>query len=177
MFRLAESGTTVRTEVLAGVTTFLTMAYIVFVQPAVLGAAGMDPGAVFTATCIATAVATLLMLAEQVTWLLARGGLDWSAQRCIASSSLVYRWADERPWATPFVTDPALRSPVVVTVDLEGVDAGEVCRVLRANGVVDTEPYRGLGRNQLRIGTFPSVEPSDVEALLACVDHVVEALS
>jgi phosphoserine aminotransferase len=123
------------------------------------------------------AVATLVMLADQVTWLLEQGGLAWSTQRCSTSSSLVYRWAEERPWAEPFVADPALRSPVVVTVDLDGVDAAQVCRVLRANGVVDTEPYRALGRNQLRIGTFPSVEPSDVEALLACVDHVVARLA
>ncbi len=123
------------------------------------------------------AVATLLMLAEQVTWLLEQGGLDWAARRCLTSSGLVYAWAEDRPWAAPFVTDPALRSPVVVTVDLDGVDAAEVSRVLRAHGVVDTEPYRKLGRNQLRIGTFPSVEPSDVEALLACLDHVVERLA
>ena len=123
------------------------------------------------------AVATLLLLAEQVTWLLDQGGLAWAAQRCLDSSALVYDWASNRPWATPFVSDPALRSPVVATVDLDGVDAAEVSRVLRENGVVDTEPYRKLGRNQLRFGTFPSVEPSDVVALLACVDHVVERLT
>ncbi len=123
------------------------------------------------------AVATLVMLAEQVTWLLEQGGLAWSSRRCLTSSALVYDWAEDRPWAVPFVSDPGLRSPVVVTVDLEGVDAAEVSRVLRENGVVDTEPYRKLGRNQLRVGTFPSVEPSDVEALLACVDHVVHRLA
>ena len=123
------------------------------------------------------AVATLLLLAQQVTWLLDQGGLAWAAQRCLDSSALVYDWASNRPWATPFVSDPALRSPVVATVDLDGVDAAEVSRVLRENGVVDTEPYRKLGRNQLRFGTFPSVEPSDVAALLACVDHVVERLA
>lgn len=123
------------------------------------------------------AVLTLLMLADQVEWLLGNGGLDWAAQRCLASSGLVYDWADARGWASPFVADPALRSPVVVTVDLDGVDAAEVSRVLRDNGVVDTEPYRKLGRNQLRVGTFPSVDPDDVRALLDCVDHVVDGLT
>ncbi|WP_380165502.1 phosphoserine transaminase [Jannaschia sp. R86511] len=123
------------------------------------------------------AVATLLLLAEQVEWLLAQGGLDWSADRCRESSGLVYAWAEARDFAAPFVADPALRSPVVVTVDLTGVDGGEVARVLRDNGVVDVDPYRKLGRNQLRVGTFPSVEPDDVRALLACVDHVVERLT
>ncbi|MFC3687007.1 phosphoserine transaminase [Aquipuribacter hungaricus] len=123
------------------------------------------------------ALATLVMLAEQVTWLLDQGGLAWAARRSRTSSDLVYSWAEQRPWASPSVADPALRSPVVATVDLDGVDAAEVGRVLRAHGVVDTEPYRKLGRNQLRVGTFPSVEPADVEALLACVDHVVERLT
>lgn len=127
------------------------------------------------------AVATLLLMAEQLHWLLGRGGLAWSAARCRESSDLVYAWAQQRPFATPFVADPALRSPVVATVDLTGpaqggVDAAEVLRVLRDNGVVDVDPYRKLGRNQLRVGTFPSVEPDDVRALLACVDHVVERL-
>jgi phosphoserine aminotransferase len=112
-----------------------------------------------------------------VEWLLAQGGLAWAAERCLTSSGLVYDWADARDFATPFVTDPALRSPVVATVDLDGVDAGEVATVLRAHGVVDVDPYRKLGRNQLRVGTFPSVEPDDVRALLACVDHVVDALT
>jgi phosphoserine aminotransferase len=122
------------------------------------------------------AIATLLLLAEQVEWLLEQGGLAWADARCRTSSGLVYDWAEQRPFATPFVGDPAVRSSVVVTVDLAGVDAAEVARVLRANGVVDVEPYRKLGRNQLRVGTFPSVEPDDVRALLACVDHVVEVL-
>ena len=124
------------------------------------------------------AVATLLMLAEQVTWLLGQGGLAWAAERCLTSSGAGLRLGrGPRRGPPPFVADPALRSPVVATVDLDGVDAAEVSRVLRAHGVVDTEPYRKLGRNQLRIGTFPSVEPADVEALLACVDHVVERLA
>ncbi|MGJ7441274.1 phosphoserine transaminase [Aquipuribacter sp. MA13-6] len=123
------------------------------------------------------ALTTLLLMAEQLDWLLGQGGLAWSAARCLESSGLVYDWAEQRDFATPFVSDPALRSPVVVTVDLVGVDAAEVARVLRANGVVDVDPYRKLGRNQLRVGTFPSVEPDDVRALLACVDHVVERLT
>ncbi|MGI8659809.1 MAG: phosphoserine transaminase [Thermoleophilaceae bacterium] len=123
------------------------------------------------------AVATLVMLAAQVRWLQEQGGLAWAAHRCLTSSGLVYDWAEQRSWAAPFVTDPGLRSPVVATVDLDGVDAAEVARVLRGHGVVDVEPYRKLGRNQLRVGTFPSVEPSDVEALLACVDHVVQRLA
>ncbi len=123
------------------------------------------------------AVATLVLMAEQLDWLLGRGGLAWSAARCRESSGLVYDWAETRDFATPFVTDPGLRSPVVATVDLSGVDAAEVARVLRDNGVVDVDPYRKLGRNQLRVGTFPSVEPDDVRALLACVDHVVERLA
>jgi phosphoserine aminotransferase len=123
------------------------------------------------------AVATLLLMAEQVEWLLAQGGLAWADARCRESSGLLYAWAEEREFATPFVTDPALRSPVVVTFDLVGVDAAAVAGVLREHGVVDVEPYRKLGRNQLRVGTFPSVEPNDVRALIACVDHVVAGLA
>lgn len=124
------------------------------------------------------AVATLVLLAEQVEWLLAQGGLAWAADRAATSSGHVYRWAAEREWATPFVTDPALRSPVVATVDLDpAIDAPTVCRVLRAHGVVDVEPYRKLGRNQVRIACFPAIEPDDVLALTRCVDHVVEHLA
>ncbi|WP_136518587.1 MULTISPECIES: phosphoserine transaminase [Cellulomonas] len=123
------------------------------------------------------AIATLVLLAEQVEWLLAQGGLAWAAARTAESSGHLYAWAQEREWATPFVADPALRSPVVGTVDLAaGVDAGAVASVLRRHGVVDVEPYRKLGRNQLRVGMFPAVEPDDVRALTACVDHVVEQL-
>ena len=94
------------------------------------------------------------------------------------SSSRLYTWAEKSPYATPFVADPALRSLVVGTIDFaDTVDAAAVAKVLRANGIVDTEPYRKLGRNQLRIGMFPAVEPADVEALTACVDHVVEKLA
>ncbi|MEJ5946220.1 phosphoserine transaminase [Pseudokineococcus basanitobsidens] len=121
------------------------------------------------------AVLTLALLVDQVEWLLERGGLAWAAERTAASSGHLYAWATERTWASPFVADPAHRSPVVGTVDLaDDVDAAAVRAVLRANGVVDVDPYRALGRNQLRVGMFPAVEPSDVEALTACVDWVVE---
>ncbi len=123
------------------------------------------------------AVATLVLMAEQLDWLLGQGGLAWAAARTATSSALLYAWAEASAYATPFVADPALRSPVVATIDLDpAVDAAVVRAVLRANGVVDVEPYRALARNQLRVGTFPAVEPDDVQALTACVDHVVEAL-
>lgn len=123
------------------------------------------------------AVATLVMFAEQVEWLLARGGLPWATARTAESAGIVYDWAAAREWATPFVAEPAARSTVVATVDLDdSVDATVVQDVLRANGIVDVFPYRSLGRNQLRIGVFPAVEPEDVRALTRCVDHVVERL-
>jgi len=124
------------------------------------------------------AVATLVLLAEQVEWILAQGGLAWSTARCAESAGIVYDWAESRDWATPFVTDPAQRSSVVATVDLdEAIDATAVVGALRENGVLDVFPYRKLGRNQLRLGVFPAVEPDDVRALTACVDHVVEHLA
>lgn len=123
------------------------------------------------------AIATLVLLAEQVDWLLSHGGLAWAAARTAESSGHLYRWADERAWASPFVTDPAARSAVVGTVDLDpAVDGAAVCRVLRRHGVVDVEPYRKLGRNQVRVAMFPAVDPADVQALTACIDHVVEQL-
>jgi phosphoserine aminotransferase len=123
------------------------------------------------------ALATLVMMAEQVDWLLAQGGLAWADRRTKDSSSALYAWAEQSPHATPFVTEPGLRSQVVGTVDLlEPVDAAAVAQALRANGIVDVEPYRKLGRNQLRVGMFPAVEPDDVRALTRCIDHVVEAL-
>jgi phosphoserine aminotransferase len=122
------------------------------------------------------AVATLILFAEQLEWMLGNGGLDWCVQRTAESSSVLYNWADKVPFATPFVTDPAQRSQVVVTIDFDGVDAAAVAKVLRANGVVDVEPYRKLGRNQLRVACFPAVDPSDVEALTASIDYVVERL-
>jgi len=121
------------------------------------------------------ALATLLLLADQVEWMLAGGGLDWCVQRTGASSSHLYGWAEGTSFAAPFVADPAKRSLVVGTIDFEeSVDAAAVAATLRANGIVDIEPYRKLGRNQLRIGMFPAVEPADVEALTACIDWVVE---
>jgi phosphoserine aminotransferase len=122
-------------------------------------------------------IATLWLLAHQIEWLLEQGGLPWAAKRTADSSARLYTWADACSYATPFVGDPVLRSPVVGTIDFSSsVDAAAVAAVLRANGVVDTEPYRALGRNQLRIGMYPAVEPDDVEALTRCIDHVVERL-
>jgi phosphoserine aminotransferase len=123
------------------------------------------------------ALATLFLLAEQLDWLNGNGGLEWAVGRTTASSNHLYTWAEKSEFATPFVVDPAQRSLVVGTIDFaDSVDAAVVARVLRANGIVDTEPYRKLGRNQLRIAMFPAVETSDVEALTACIDHVVAAL-
>ncbi|WP_336029976.1 phosphoserine transaminase [Geodermatophilus sp. FMUSA9-8] len=123
------------------------------------------------------AVATLFLLADQVRWMLGLGGLDGAVARSRESSGRLYGWAEASAYATPFVADPAHRSLVVGTVDLDGsVDAAAVARTLRANGVVDVEPYRKLGRNQLRVGMFPAVDPDDVSALTACVDFVVERL-
>jgi phosphoserine aminotransferase len=122
-------------------------------------------------------VATLLMLTEQIDWMLAQGGLAWTVARTADSSSRLYTWAEKAPYATPFVTDPAHRSQVVGTIDFaDTVDAAAVAAALRANGIVDTEPYRKLGRNQLRIAMFPAIDPGDVEALTACIDYVVERL-
>ena len=124
------------------------------------------------------AVATLIMLAEQIEWMLAGGGLAWTTARSAESAAHLYTWAEVRPWAAPFVADPAARSSVVGTIDLDdSVDAPAVCAVLRHNGVVDVEPYRKLGRNQIRVAMFPAIDPADVQALTACVDHVVERLS
>ena len=123
------------------------------------------------------AVATILMMNEQIKWFNANGGLDWCVSRTKESSDAIYEWATASSYATPFVTDPAKRSQVVATVDFdESIDAEVVAKVLRANGVVDTEPYRKLGRNQLRISVFPAVEPSDVRQLLKCIDFVIAAL-
>jgi len=121
------------------------------------------------------ALATLILLAEQIEWMLAGGGLEWCVQRTGASSSHLYGWAESSGFATPFVADPAKRSLVVGTIDFDdSVDAAALAATLRVNGIVDVEPYRKLGRNQLRIGMFPAVEPADVEALTACVDWIVE---
>ena len=124
------------------------------------------------------AVATLIMLDTQLQWMNAQGGLEWSATRCDESAAIMYGWAQAREWATPFVADPAKRSSVVATIDLDdSIDAMLVSSVLRANGVLDTDSYRKLGRNQLRVGMFPAIEPSDVPALTRCIDAVVESLS
>jgi len=123
------------------------------------------------------AVATLWLLAEQLDWMNSNGGLDWCVQRTTQSSSILYGWAEGVRFAEPFVSDQAKRSLVVGTIDFdEGVDAAQVAATLRANGIVDTEPYRKLGRNQLRIGLFPAIEPDDVLALTKCIDYVVERL-
>jgi phosphoserine aminotransferase len=121
------------------------------------------------------AVATLLLLADQVDWMLGNGGLDWCVQRTRESSNALYGWADASPYATPFVADPHKRSLVVGTIDFdEEIDAVALAKTLRANGIVDIEPYRKLGRNQLRVGMFPAVDPADVAAVTACIDWVVE---
>ncbi|HUI02896.1 MAG TPA: phosphoserine transaminase [Acidimicrobiales bacterium] len=124
------------------------------------------------------ALATLLLLAEQIEWMLANGGLEWSAGRCDRSAEILYTWAEQSDFATPFVGKPSERSHVVGTVDfVDAVDAKAVAAVLRANGIVDTEPYRKLGRNQLRVAMFPAIDPDDVAALCACINHVVGALA
>jgi phosphoserine aminotransferase len=123
------------------------------------------------------AVATLFLLADQIDWLLGLGGLDGAVARTRESSDRLYGWAERSAFATPFVADPRHRSLVVGTIDFaDTVDAAALASVLRANGVVDVEPYRKLGRNQLRVGMFPAVEPDDVSALTACIDFVVERL-
>jgi phosphoserine aminotransferase len=123
------------------------------------------------------AVATLFLLADQIRWMLDGGGLDFCVRRTRASSEHLYGWAEQSPFATPFVADPAKRSLVVGTVDFDdGVDAAAVAATLRANGIVDVEPYRKLGRNQLRVGMFPAIETADVQALTACIDFVVERI-
>ena len=120
-------------------------------------------------------MATLILLADQIEWLLDGGGLDFGVSRSRASSQHLYGWAEKSEVATPFVGDPAKRSLVVGTIDFEeSVDAAALAGTLRANGIVDIEPYRKLGRNQLRIGMFPAVDPADVEALTACIDWVLE---
>lgn len=123
------------------------------------------------------ALATLFLLDQQLQWLLDQGGLAFAAGRCCQSAEILYDWAESSSFATPFVAEPAMRSSVVGTIDLEGVSADTVSAVLRANGVVDTDSYRKLGRNQLRIGLFPAVEPGDVAQLTRCIDHVVAALA
>jgi phosphoserine aminotransferase len=144
-------------------------------QPAFLSLATALENSRKNQTYNTPAVATLLLLADQVDWMLEGGGLDYCVRRTSESSRHLYDWAESSPVATPFVADPAKRSLVVGTIDFEDtVDAAALAAALRANGIVDIEPYRKLGRNQLRVGMFPAVEPADVEALTACVDWVLE---
>ena len=123
------------------------------------------------------AVATLFLLADQIEWMLSHGGLPWTTARTARSAAILYTWAEKAAYADPFVADPAQRSQVVGTIDVaNGVSADDIAAALRANGIVDTESYRKLGRNQLRIGMFPAVDPADVAALTACIDYVAERL-
>ena len=120
-------------------------------------------------------MATLFLLDKQLEWINGNGGLGWASARTAESSSVLYDWAESVPYATPFVADPADRSPVVVTIDFdETVDAAAVASSLRANDIVDTEPYRKLGRNQLRIATFVSIEPDDVRQLVKCIEYTID---
>lgn len=124
------------------------------------------------------ALATIFLLADQIEWINGQGGLEWAQARTAESSGVIYDWAKSREWASPFVSDVAKRSTVVTTIDLaDAVDATLVSKVLRANGVVDTDAYRKLGRNQVRLATFPAVTPDDCRALTACIDYIVEALA
>lgn len=123
------------------------------------------------------AIGTLVLLDEQIKWMLAHGGLDWCIDRSFQSAEHLYGWAAASTYATPFVADPMHRSHVVGTIDLNGVEAHDVNVALRANGIVDTDSYRKLGRNQLRIAMFPAIEPDDVLRLTKCIDHVVGALA
>jgi phosphoserine aminotransferase len=123
------------------------------------------------------AVATFMLLADQIEWMNKNGGLSFAAGRSQKSSEILYSWAEKTSYTTPFVIDPAMRSKVVGTINFDdSIDATKIAAALRANGIVDTEPYRKLGKNQLRIGMFPAVEPSDVDALTTCIDFVVAAL-
>jgi phosphoserine aminotransferase len=122
-------------------------------------------------------LASLFLMAEQLAWMLENGGLQWAVARCDSSARILYEWAEASAVATPFVSDPAQRSPVVGTIDfVESVDAPAISSALRANGIVDTEPYRKLGRNQLRIAMYPAIEPEDVHRLTRCIDYVLHAL-
>ncbi|MDQ1507329.1 MAG: phosphoserine aminotransferase [Actinomycetota bacterium] len=123
------------------------------------------------------ALATLFLLADQIDWIMARGGLEWAAGRSDASSAILYRWAEQHSLASPFVSEPGLRSTVTVTIDFDPVvSADAVAKTLRQNGIVDTESYRKLGRNQLRIACFPAIDPDDIAQLTRAVDYVIDAL-
>ncbi|MCY3861082.1 MAG: phosphoserine transaminase [bacterium] len=122
------------------------------------------------------ALATVFLAVHQVEWINDNGGLEWAATRCDQSADIIYTWAENRSFTTPFVSDTAIRSHVVATIDFDGVSADEVAAVLRTNGIVDVESYRALGRNQLRVALFPAIPPSDIAALCGCIDYVVENL-
>ena len=122
------------------------------------------------------ALATVFVMAEQIDWFLAQGGLSWAVERSARSADVLYAWAEKATYASPFVGDPSDRSNVVGTIDFDGVDASQISGALRANGIVDTEPYRKLGRNQLRIAMYPTIDPDDIEALTRCIDFVYDAL-
>ncbi len=124
------------------------------------------------------ALATLFLFVDQLEWMLSNGGMAWTTARCDQSAEILYTWAEQSDFARPFVENPGDRSHVVGTIDfVDEVDAAAVARVLRANGILDTEPYRKLGRNQLRIAMFPAIEPDDIAALCGCINHVVGALA
>jgi phosphoserine aminotransferase len=122
------------------------------------------------------ALATVLLMVDQLEWMITNGGLRWAAQRCATSAATMYSWAESSASTTPFVSDPTLRSNVVATIDLDGVDANTVSAVLRANGIVDTDSYRKLGRNQLRMSMFPAIDPNDISQLTKSIDFVLEQL-
>jgi phosphoserine aminotransferase len=124
------------------------------------------------------ALATLFLLADQVEWMLDHGGMEWAAGRCDRSAHTIYEWADANPNVTPFVSDVAYRSHVTATIDFDDtIDAATIASALRSNGIVDTEPYRKLGRNQLRIALFPAIEPDDIQTLTRAIDFIVTELS
>ncbi len=124
------------------------------------------------------ALATVFLLADQIEWMLGHGGLDWAAGRCDRSAEILYGWAEASAVATPYVEKPSERSHVVGTIDFDdAIDATAIAKALRANGIVDTEPYRKLGRNQLRIAMFPAVEPDDVAILTRAIDHIIGELT
>ena len=124
-----------------------------------------------------TALLTLMLLADQIEWMNNNCGLKFATGRSADSASRLYSWAEKTSYTTPFVSDPTMRSNVVGTINFdESIDATLVAKALRANGIVDTEPYRKLGKNQLRVGMFPAIDPSDVDALTASIDFVVAAL-
>jgi phosphoserine aminotransferase len=124
------------------------------------------------------ALATIFLAVEQVEWINSNGGLEWAASRCDRSADILYGWAERRDYATPYVAEPDERSHVVATIDLDdAIDAKAVSATLRDNGIVDTDSYRKLGRNQLRIAMFPAIDPADIEALTTCIDHVVGELA